>query len=173
MDRTSRLANQLLSLSRLEAGNVDIQKQPVSLSLIIDDVCQDLESICMHKSISINKTIDPSVQITADRDMMYMLIRNLLENSIRYSQPETEIEMSLIQDTDNLQLILVDNGPGIPEQSLPRVFDRFYRDINTGESGSGLGLAIVKRISELHDIHLTLANRPEQNGLKVTLVFQS
>ena len=171
VDRTSRLANQLLSLSRLEAGNVEISKQNVNLSRVIDDVCRDLESMRLKKDINIKSNIDASIEVNADRDMMYMLIRNLLENSIRYSEPKTEIEINLKYVNNTPRFQIIDNGPGIPQASLSRVFDRFYRDINTKDSGSGLGLAIVKRITELHGIRLTLANRTQQTGLKVTLEY--
>ena len=171
VDRTSRLANQLLSLSRLEAEEIKIDTQPIRISLIVDDVCHDLSVISQEKNITIHPEIDPNVHINTDREMLYILIRNLVENSIRYSEDNTAIEIILSEKQGQLSLVITDNGTGISQASLKRVFDRFYRDIEAKESGSGLGLAIVKRITELLDIDLTLANRTDTHGLIVELKF--
>ena len=171
VDRTSRLANQLLSLSRLESDKVDIQVQKVNLKTIIDDVRDDLEISRQKKQIKIKPSIDESVIVRTDRDMVYVLIRNLLENAIRYSSAQTVVEINLDLHEDRPRLTVADNGHGISQESIDRIFDRFYRDINAKESGSGLGLAIVKRIAELLNIKLSIENRADKSGVIVILLF--
>ena len=171
VDRTSRLANQLLSLSRLEAEEIKIRHQDIVLNNVIDDVCHDLQSMVEEKKISIQKSINSNVTVNGDRDMLYMLVRNLLENAIRYSDENTKIDIILDKLNSQHRLQIIDNGPGIPAKSLTRIFDRFYRDIDVKESGSGLGLAIAKRITDLHDVKLSLTNRTDTNGLCATVIF--
>ena len=170
VDRTSRLADQLLSLSRLDAEKVEIEKESIQLSKVIEDVCSDLQ-LNNVSNIKLIKNLDSTISVYSDQNMLYMLVRNLLENSIRYSGENPVIEIHLDRKDNQPVVEILDNGPGIPEQSLDRVFDRFYRELNTDVSGSGLGLAIVKQITELLAIQISVSNKTQSSGLVVRLRF--
>ena len=170
VNRTSRLADQLLSLSRLDTEKSVIETEDLHLSKIIDDVCRDLQ-LNDNTSIKLIKNLDDSISVRVDQNMVYMLVRNLLDNAIRYSPDQAVIEVNLYKNQGESVLEIIDNGAGIPEQNINRIFDRFYRELNTNVSGSGLGLAIVKRITELLNIQIHVANKPTSNGLIVTLKF--
>ena len=170
VDRTSRLANQLLSLSRLDAEKAVLERETIRLKSVIDDVCNDLQ-LNENKSIEISKNIDADITVTGNQNLLYTLVRNLLDNSIRYSDKDPRIQINLYANADKPVLEIIDNGPGIAEENLDRIFDRFYRELNTSGSGSGLGLAIVKRITELMDINISVTNNPDSSGLLVKLRF--
>jgi two-component system sensor histidine kinase QseC len=172
VDRTSRLTDQLLSLSRLDAENSVIENENIHLGKIIEDVCLDLQ-INKQENIKLVKKLDPAVSVYSDPNMVYILVRNLLDNSIRYSGRHAVIQISLLEQANGPIVEIIDNGPGIPEHNIKRVFDRFYRELNTNAPGSGLGLAIVKRITELLDIQITVSNRSGSGGLAVILKFKS
>ncbi|MFZ2524183.1 MAG: sensor histidine kinase [Candidatus Ferrigenium altingense] len=101
-----------------------------------------------------------------------MLLRNLLDNSIRHSPPGTTVQVSITHEPGAVCLSVSDNGPGIPEQERAKVLERFYRPLGTQASGSGLGLSIVKRIAEVHDAVLQIQPASEGQGLRVTVSFK-
>ena len=170
VDRTSRLADQLLSLSRLDAEKASIETENIQLNKIIEDVCSDLQ-INDKNNIKLIKNLNETITVISDHNMLYMLVRNIIDNSIRYSGSHPVIEVNLYTKDNNAVLEILDNGPGIPEQNIQRVFDRFYRELNTNVSGSGLGLAIVKRITELLNIEISVSNNTQSSGLSVRLSF--
>lgn len=171
VDRTSNLANQLLSLSRLDAEKVELKKQPVNLLGLVNQVCHDLDTTIRNKRIRVEKTIAQAFTVNADQDMMYIMFRNLIENAVQHSPNDSSIQLELHTNENDLHLEIMDQGRGISQTSLERVFDRFYRDIDSESSGSGLGLAIVKQIAVLHGFDIELSNREDQSGLKVSVHF--
>lgn len=172
VDRTSRLANQLLSLSRLDAEKAGFDTDVVQLSSVIDEVCDDLQANS-SEPVQIGKNLDDEITVTGNHNLLYTLVRNLLDNAIRYSKGQCCIQINLNKNTGRPVLEIIDNGPGIKEENLDRIFDRFFRELNTGGPGSGLGLAIVKRITELMHIEIDVANKSGSTGLIVKLKFEN
>ena len=100
-----------------------------------------------------------------------MLLRNLLENAIKYTPLEGRVDIGIARQGDSVELTVDDSGPGLPPAERERVLDRFYRSGETQASGSGLGLAIVKSIADLHGATVALDQSPSLGGLRVRVVF--
>lgn len=149
IDRATGLVQQLLVIARLDP---DAHKKPfvvVNLADVIGSVVDELSVLAQQKNIALEtNTVD--LRVEGMEDALKLLITNLTDNAIRYTQPEGRILLSVRQQ-DHLAIIEVsDNGPGIAPEERKRVFDRFYRALGTKAQGHGLGLAIVKRIVEIH-----------------------
>jgi two-component system, OmpR family, sensor kinase len=99
-----------------------------------------------------------------------MMIRNLLDNAVRYTPENGLIQIDLVTSDPTVTLTIQDSGPGIPQENRTRVFDRFYRVPGTSPTGSGLGLAIVKAIADRHHARLALSDGA-LGGLSVTATF--
>lgn len=103
--------------------------------------------------------------------MLSILIRNLVDNAIRYTPCGGHINIDVRNSESGLRLQVCDDGPGIPEAQRERVFDRFYRLAGQEQSGTGLGLAITRRIAELHKARIVLSEGQSQRGVTVSVLF--
>jgi two-component system phosphate regulon sensor histidine kinase PhoR len=170
--RMERLVRDLLRLARLEAGQEAPERVPCVLETIFSGVEAELESAIEARQQRVERRIAADAQVVhGDPAKLHDAIRNLLENAINYSPERSRILMGSERRGDRMLLTVADEGPGIPEADLPRVFERFYRvdkarsrsDRDPG--GTGLGLAIVKHLVELHGGRVTAANRLEGGAL--------
>jgi two-component system OmpR family sensor kinase len=109
--------------------------------------------------------------LSGHADALRILIRNLLENAVKYTPEGGRVDVEVIADAGRMLLSVEDSGPGIPDADRERVLDRFYRIAGSGATGSGLGLAIVKSITELHGGSLTLSRSERLGGLRVAVHF--
>jgi signal transduction histidine kinase len=109
--------------------------------------------------------------VSGDAAALAILIRNLVDNAIRYTPSGGRVKVSIATRDDRVTLTVTDNGPGIPELERERVFERFYRAPGSGGQGCGLGLSIVQRIAELHGASIELIAPTTGSGLQVTVRF--
>lgn len=164
VDRASHLVEQLLRLARLDPLDSPPNARPIDLGRLVDDTCSDLpdaERITRHPLAS-------TIRVMADRDLLQIAVRNLLDNALRYAPRDAEIRVEISRDNDGCTLSVVDSGPGVAEETLARLGERFFREQPGASTGNGLGLAIVVRIAELHGARVSLANRP-QGGFSASL----
>ncbi len=175
--RLSRLVQDLLDLSQLDLNpSQRLRLTSIDLVKLIATVWQSLEPLASEKQVQFHYSGLESVMIRADEARMHRVFLNLLDNSLKYSPPQSaiRIETTLQEQTKpRLQVDLIDAGRGFPEDALPHVFDRFYRadpsrtrSIQGREaiqltSGSGLGLAIVRQIIEAHQGTVSAQNHPD------------
>jgi two-component system sensor histidine kinase QseC len=173
-NRCEGLVAQLLTLARLEQ-HAEHALEPLDLGLLAQDVIGDLSAELLDKDIGIHlpqaDAGAPIVQIRGDAAMLRILLRNLLDNALRYSPPGSEVAVSLEHSASGPVLKVTDSGPGIPQALRARATDRFFRVPGNQGSGSGLGLSIVRRIADLHGARLTLDEAPSGQGLQVALHF--
>ncbi|CAM2154336.1 histidine kinase [Pararobbsia alpina] len=170
LNRTIHLVAQLLALAREDAA-ANTQMSPFDLHALAVRVLMDASILAEERYIDLG--IDtPSVtpagapwKIVGNEDAFRLLIGNLLDNAIRYTQVRGKIDIRLGIDESGIWIEVVDDGPGIPEHELRHVFDRFYRGTDTSEQGSGLGLAIAQQVAIRHRSTLTLINNPRGRGL--------
>jgi signal transduction histidine kinase len=149
--RLLELINNLLDLSRLEAGRYEFKKERINLVNIINKSIVVISPQAVHKII-FNSTVNSCILI-GDEDMLYRVMINLLSNAIKYSPDGGDISVTLIDKKDIWEVTVADNGIGISGEVIPRLFERFYRGasaITTKIKGTGLGLANVKYILEVH-----------------------
>ena len=164
--RMNRLISNLLDLSRLESGNMKIEKEPFSLKELVEDVTARLRPLAEEKNIGIITRFNEPYPVNADSQRIEQVLYNLLENAIRYIPENAEIEVGASRkDPDGkVEVYVKDSGPGIPENELPYIWDRFHRvekSRSRREGGTGLGLAIVKQIIEAHGSWIEAENISE------------
>jgi two-component system phosphate regulon sensor histidine kinase PhoR len=155
--RLNRLIENILNVSRIETGLIKVNKEPLSMTILISEAMQMIKSYAAEKNITVHHQT-PIVfdQVYADKDMISQVIINLLSNAVKYTPAGGVVEVgSEVDDTDGIVRITVaDNGVGIPTDDLPHLFDKFYRVAanNKCAKGTGLGLNLVKQIVEkVHD----------------------
>lgn len=159
----------LLRLTRLEADADKLPVQQVDLAELVHDAAELFEALAESREQTLRVTAVPAL-IQGDRDQLFQLLVNLIDNAIKYSPDGSEVHVRLIAQGGRVQLSVSDTGPGIPAADRERVFDRFVRlESHRGSPGNGLGLSLVRAIALRHQAHLRLDNaRP---GLKVTVDF--
>jgi len=169
LERATHLVHQLLTLARQEPGVQEMA--PLDLASLLREVVQDHAPLAEHKGIDLGMTTQVDGRVNANADALRILFGNLLSNALQYSPSDTAVDVAMRADGDVLIVIVEDRGPGIPEQDLERVFDRFHRAANVlpSQPGSGLGLAIVRQIVELHGAQVRLENTG--TGLRAEVRF--
>jgi len=151
--RLTRMVIQLTDLARMQAGQLSMHKVPINLSEITRTVAQNMLVVARKKNISLQIDVQPLPPIKADGDRIVQVLNNLVGNAIKYTQPGGRVLVRTREAQNGVELIVSDNGPGIPEKDLPRIFERFYQvDKTRGPSrGTGLGLAITHEIVQMHN----------------------
>ena len=152
-ERLDLLIQDLLTISALESGRVQIQLQPVSLRAIAEKVFADLKSRAGTRSITLKNEL-PDLIANADEGRLEQVLANLVDNAIKYGRPQGSVIVGgKSLDGGKIEVFIQDDGPGIPAESLDRVFERFYRvdkARSREQGGTGLGLSIVKHIIQNH-----------------------
>ncbi|OCJ04543.1 histidine kinase [Rhizobium sp. AC27/96] len=145
--QVTRLASQLLTLSRAEPGSRRPRNDTIDLADTARQVLENLAEEALRRNIDLGlEADDTSVRIGGDGTMLREMLVNLVDNALRYTQPGGRVTVGVGRKGDTALLWVEDNGPGIPEAERPQVFERFYRIIGTEPEGSGLGLAIVREV---------------------------
>ena len=126
----------------------------------------------LEKNIDLS-FIKPKIRkkIVGNETALSILIRNLVDNAIRYTPENGQVSVEITTDNDKVILQVTDSGPGIPPELHAQVFERFYRVLGTKTSGSGLGLPIVKQIADLHNATIELGTPEKGTGLQIKVVF--
>ncbi len=170
VDRASRLVEQLLSLAREDPLSQAAEPATVCLSACVEMAMGDVASLASSRHIEIERRGLAPAAISGDPESLRIMVRNLLDNAVRYTPEHGRVSIELAADDVNVQLTIEDSGAGISAPDRARVFDRFYRVPGTNPSGSGLGLAIVKAIAERHGAAVWLG-AAVLGGLAVTIAF--
>ena len=171
-DRAAHLIEQLLTLARVDTLGGDMA-EPCRLRAISTEVIAALAPAALEKGVQLELLAGDEAAVRGNPELLRMLLRNLLDNSIRHTPPGTSVQVGITHESGDICLSVSDNGPGIPEQERARVLERFYRPPGTQASGSGLGLSIVKRIAEVHGATLEILPVSAGQGLRVTVHFKS
>ena len=171
--RSQRIIDGLLKLSRLEAQSELQRKVTVYFHRLTSKLLAEKEHALENKNIQLNIDVPENVTIEGDCVMIKSAIANLLENAIRFSPEGGTITIKGTFKNGVVNYSISDQGPGIPDFALPRIFEHFYSLSETGntQKSSGLGLAFVKEVAELHQGSVTLENI-EPTGATATLIFQ-
>ena len=173
VDRTTRIANQLLTLSGIDAMNELDQTDTIDVGGLVERVVQDMDTEISEKSIRVSIRLDTEKRLTGNEALLYILFRNLIDNAVRYSPPGSELKVVYQYEESALALSVIDQGPGISADQRERVFDRFYRDINIEGEGSGLGLAIARKIADLHQAVIVLGATDSGVGLSAKVLIKA
>ncbi len=161
--RMERLVRDLLRLARLDAGQETIDRGTCSVQGIVDAAAADLEALLGGRRQRVERHVAAdAATVAGDAAKLQDVLRNLLENASNYTPEGSAVEVHARRVGDEVEIAVADNGPGIPEADLPRIFERFYRadrSRSRDPGGTGLGLSIVRHLVGLHGGSLEAANR--------------
>ena len=169
LNRLDSLVQDLLTLSRIESGAIVMQFQICDIQALVLEVFEHLENKAKKKNVTLQlaATDDEGVYVKADPDRIMQVLINLINNAIVHGREDGQVEVALQETPSEIEVSVSDNGEGIPEEHLGRLFERFYRVDKSrtkkqGTSGSGLGLAITKHIIEGHHSKITVESELEK-----------
>ncbi|GAB4375955.1 MAG: ATP-binding protein [Salibacteraceae bacterium] len=167
LERLIALVDDLDSISKLESGREVLQMERFNLVTLVEEVFQLFEHRAAEKNIELrlDKKYDKGVFVKADRDKILQVFSNLVLNAINYGIYDGYCEVRLFDTPDHIRIEVADNGIGVSETDLPRLFERFYRvdkSRSRNEGGTGLGLSIVKHIIESHGHSISVHSIPEK-----------
>ena len=173
IDNATHLVRQMLMLARLDPDIPIRNFKQQDLTRILTDVAADVASLAVAKNIDLEvRQSAEKVMVQGQAEALSVLIRNLLDNAVRYTPSGGWVKASITQSIDGAVLKIIDSGPGIANKDKDRIFDRFYRGLGTGQTGSGLGLSIVKRVVDLHHAKLEFqTGSGKGKGVMVKVTF--
>jgi heavy metal sensor kinase len=160
--RMSRIVESLLAISRLDAGEVKMDKTRLDLGDLAASTADEMRLLAEEKSIRLRTRAAVSVQVEGDRTRLQQVIVNLIDNAIKYTQEGGAVEIRVGQEGNTAVLEVSDDGPGIPAHALAHVFERFYRADKArsrANGGAGLGLSIVKAICAAHNAEVKVSSQ--------------
>ena len=171
VNRSTHIVHQLLTMSRLVPEATSFyDEDKVNLTILTRETLAMLAPAAVEKKIELEFESDVKIpNINGNPTALGILIRNLVDNAIRYCNENGRVIVRLSKQNNEAVLEIADNGPGIPPEYQARVFERFFRVLGNKSTGSGLGLSIVQQICELHGGRATLDTPKEGTGLIVTV----
>ena len=171
-EKLSNLISQLFEYSKLEAKQIEPQKEPFFISELVQDVFQKYQILAKEKDISIFLNMPKDLPLVfADVGLVERVIQNLMDNAIKFTPEKGHIQLDLTPKQNHVEIKVADNGPGIPEDMQSHIFERYHQADRKAQqsNGAGLGLAIVKKILELHDATIRVQSRLNEG---TTFMFQ-
>lgn len=171
-ERMARLLDSLLMLSRSDNGRMKLNKRTFSLSKLLLNITESLSDIANEKGLTLDSDIDDGLFVFADEDLVTRAVINLINNAMSYSKENGNVFVRLKRKAGAIVLDVIDDGIGIKEEDLKRVFDRFFQvDKSRNGSSQGLGLAMVKEIAKQNNIEIDVESAFSK-GSKFSLIFK-
>ena len=174
LDRTIRLAEQMLAYNRAAATAAQPERKPVSLRQLAGEAIETLQPRIAARRLRVTMACTPvagTAEVQGDRQKLASLVGNLLDNAARYAPDGSAIDVVLRAERGEVTLEVVDQGPGIPEDLRARVFESYYRIPGTDGGGSGLGLAIVREVARAHGARVEIRAGRGGQGTAVVVTF--
>jgi signal transduction histidine kinase len=172
-ERLTRLVEQLLELSRLEAGDVPMVRERLPLRPLVDRVLSELEVVRARRAVELHERVpDDLPPVYADAERVHQVLFNLLDNAVRFTPSGGRVTITASRRNGAVDVAVTDTGPGIAPEHLPRLFERFYRVDSArsrDEGGTGIGLAIARSVVEAHGGRIWAESEP---GKGSTFTFQ-
>jgi two-component system sensor histidine kinase QseC len=166
-DRAARLIEQLLVLARLEAAPAGALAARTDLSQLCRSVIAEVAGDALAKHQAVELDAPPSCPVAGDEALLAILVRNLVDNAVRYSPERARVRVTVSQTAAQTLLTVEDSGPGLAEADRQRLGERFFRVLGSDQHGSGLGWSIVQRIARTQAAELTSARSAALGGLQV------
>jgi len=172
-DRATRLVEQLLTLSRLDTGAEPPPTTGLDLGAVAQQVVADAAPRAIGRRQNLGLDAVPGCRLQANDALLAVLLRNLVDNALRYSPAGAELRVAVDRvagaDGDRVRLVVEDAGPGLADADLARLGERFFRVLGSGQDGSGLGWSIVRRIADVQGARIAVARSAVLGGLAVTV----
>ncbi|HEX5904342.1 MAG TPA: ATP-binding protein [Actinomycetota bacterium] len=172
-ERLGRLVDQLLDLSRLESGDVPLERGNVELAPLVAEVLSEIEVARPERGVRLADAVPKDIPpVFADRERVHQVLFNLLDNAVRFTPEGGRVTVSASRHNGSVDVAVADTGPGIAPEDLPRVFERFYRvdeSRSRDDGGTGIGLAIARSVVEAHGGRIWAESEP---GRGSTFTFE-
>lgn len=173
-ERLRRLLEDISLITRMEEGGSYIEREPVVINEILNEISDEFSALSEGREFELKIDFPEHVEILASSSLVVSIFRNLIQNAVSYSEGSI-IHIGLLENNStHCKILFEDNGKGVDEENLPRLFERFYR-VDKGRSrqkgGTGLGLAIVKHAVQIHGGTISVSNRPE-GGLRFVFTLK-
>ena len=157
-ERLGRLIEQLLELSRLESGELPLQREQIPLAPLVTQVLSEIEMARSDRGVAVESELPNDLpSVNADRERVHQVLFNLVDNAVRFTPSGGAVTVSAHRHNGSVEVKVSDTGVGIPPEHLPRLFERFYRADparSRGDGGTGIGLAIARSVVEAHGGHI-------------------
>jgi signal transduction histidine kinase len=155
----------LLDVTRLESGRLSIERERVSVSELVADCARAQMPLAARRSLALSFDVEPDLpDVSADRNRLLQVFENLVGNAVKFTPPGGSIALGAARAGEEVRFSVSDTGPGISEEYLPHLFDRFWQGTRERRHGAGLGLAIVKGIVETHGGRVWAESVPERGA---------
>lgn len=168
-ERLGRLVEQLLDLSRIESGDVPLQREELSLGPLVREVLSEIEVSRADRDVHLEGDISAEVPpVYADRERVHQVLFNLLDNAVRFTPPGGQVRVTAERHNGSVDIHVADTGPGIPPEHLPRLFERFFRvdpARSRDDGGTGIGLAIARSVVEAHGGRIWADSEPGKGSV--------
>jgi two-component system sensor histidine kinase BaeS len=171
VDHLASLVDDLQALAMSDSGELKLRPAALDLSELVRDTVAPFEERLAGRRIHLQMHLEPSLAVTADRQRIRQLVHNLMENESRYAEPGATMKVQLVGASATARLLIEDSGPGVDDEQLASLFDRFYRGEGSrsrATGGSGLGLSICRSIAEAHGGTIRAEHSP-LGGLRITV----
>ena len=163
--RLNRLVEDLRTLSLAEAGQLSLQREPVNLAELINDVATSFSGQAEASRVNLKVILDPGpLIVSGDAGRLDQVLSNLVANALQHTPAGGTITLSAARSPEGVRLKVTDNGRGIPAEDLPNIFDRFWRSDERRQSGSGLGLAIARQLVQAHGGSISVESQLNQGS---------
>ena len=173
-EKLSKLVNQLLDISKIEAGATQLKASGINIVILLKELCCSFAAYAETKKIKLNfNSTEQTIIVYLDIDKFEKIINNILSNALKYTAEHGEITVSVNESENFVNIKITDTGIGIPEDMLPYIFDRFYQagqNQNHDAQGSGIGLALTKELVKLHSGNIVVDSK-EGEGTTFTISF--
>ena len=168
VERATRLVEQMLTLARMDAGDALPAFAPVDLAAVCREAIDDLGAVARARAVEVALDAQGvAPQVKGDAVMLFALVRNLLDNALRFAPDAGEVRVIVRQHEGRAAIDVEDSGPGVAPEIRGRIFDRFFRGQDGRGPGSGLGLSIARRVVELHGGTIAASSSAALGGLRV------
>ena len=164
VQRLAKIVDGLTLLTKADAGQIELAREPVRLDELVQDACADAQSLARPRAVQVSIKECQPLTVLGDRHRLRQLLLNLTDNAIKYNRPQGTVTLSLRQVGQAAELAIANTGPGIPPDVLPRIFDPFFRGDSSHSQaveGCGLGLSIARWIATAHAGSLQLISQPD------------
>ena len=169
----SHLIDDMFQLAQIDAGGLTLNYQPVFLADLISDCIEGFSEIAKRKGIKLRGSVSPGIgEVEIDAQRINRVLNNLIDNALHHTQDNGCVEVFASRSSENIKVVVEDNGTGISDTEMPYIFDKFYRgdqSLSIGSRRTGLGLAISKGIINAHGGKISVTSHPGQTSFSFTI----
>lgn len=173
ISRLDTMIEHVLVLSRLENSTQKLEKQPCHMAAMLETLVDDGTFLGQNKKVEVKLNVAADPEVDIDQTLVMSAISNIINNAVNHTPESTNVTVSLTEDSSDVIVVIADQGPGVPDTLLPRLFEPFYRVADARDrvtGGTGLGLAIAKQAILAHQGNI-IARNLDKGGLEVSITF--